>query len=134
MEQEARLSGSEPIPLRPQCAGGSKNPVSLGSLRRGPPVTTFARSELDQILAVYARKVAAGEWRDYALEMDRDRAVFSIFRRSCEFALYHIEKSPRLARRQGAFSVLAANGLVLKRGPDLRRVLSVLDGPRLIGR
>jgi len=71
--------------------------------------------------------VARGEWRDYAIDFHRDKAVFSIFRRSSEVPLYRIEKDPRLARRQGAFSVVAAGGLILKRGSDLKRVLGVLE-------
>jgi hypothetical protein len=85
------------------------------------------------ILAVYGRKVAAGEWRDYAIDLGRDKAVFSVFRRASEVPLFRIEKSPKLARKQGAYSVLAPAGLILKRGPDLARVLSVLEGrPRLV--
>jgi hypothetical protein len=103
-----------------------------------PPVApgnqvTFNRRELDRILGLYGRKVAAGEWRDYAIDFLRDRAVFSIFRRSSEVPIYRIEKSPRLARRQGAYSVIAATGLILKRGHDLARVLRALDkGLRLV--
>ncbi|MCL4767814.1 MAG: DUF2794 domain-containing protein [Hyphomicrobiaceae bacterium] len=96
----------------------------------GPvPATSvfFDRRELDDILAVYGRKVAAGEWRDYAIDMGRDKAIFSVFRRSSECPLYRIEKNPKLARKQGAYSVIAAGGLVLKRGHDLRRVLRVLE-------
>ncbi len=76
---------------------------------------------------VYGRMVARGEWRDYALDLMRDRAVFSIFRRSSEVPIYRIEKNPKLARKQGAFSVIAAGGLIMKRGHDLKRVLAVLD-------
>jgi hypothetical protein len=76
---------------------------------------------------VYGRKVARGEWRDYALDFMREKAVFSVFRRSCEVPIYRIEKSPKLSRKQGAFSVITATGLILKRGHDLHRVLSVLD-------
>jgi hypothetical protein len=78
--------------------------------------------------------VAAGEWRDYALEMGRDKAVFSIFRRSSEYPLYRVEKNLKLARKQGAYSVVAATGLIVKRGPDLRRVLAAIDGVRLVDR
>lgn len=87
----------------------------------------FMRRELNEILAVYGRKVAAGEWRDYALDMGRDKAVFAVFRRTSEYPLYRIEKNPRLARKQGAYSVVTASGVILKRGNDLRRVLAVLD-------
>ncbi|HEX7533327.1 MAG TPA: DUF2794 domain-containing protein, partial [Methyloceanibacter sp.] len=93
----------------------------------------FDRRELSQILNVYGRKVASGEWRDYAIDMLREKAVFSVFRRASETPLYRIEKAPKLARRQGAYSVIAATGLILKRGHDLARVLRALDkGLRLV--
>lgn len=87
----------------------------------------FSRHELHQILNVYGRMVAAGEWRDYAIDALRDRAVFSIFRRTSEMPLYRVEKDPSLARRQGAYSVITPTGLILKRGHDLGRVLAVID-------
>ncbi len=90
---------------------------------------SFSRAELRNILDLYARKVAEGEWRDYAIDFLRDKAVFSIFRRTSEMPLYRIEKDPKLARRQGAYAVVAASGLVLKRGHDLARVLRVIDKP-----
>lgn len=88
---------------------------------------TFSRRELDRILRLYGRKVAAGEWRDYAVDFLRDRAVFSVFRRSSEVPIYRIEKSPRLERRQGAYSVISATGLIVRRGHELDRVLRALD-------
>ncbi|MEJ2517393.1 MAG: DUF2794 domain-containing protein [Methyloceanibacter sp.] len=94
---------------------------------------SFDRAELSQILSVYGRMVASGEWRDYAIDMLKEKAVFSIFRRSSEMPLYRIEKIPKLARRQGAYSVVAATGLILKRGHDLGRVLRALDkGLRIV--
>src|SRR3981081_3817071 len=86
-------------------------------------VTFFERRELDRLLRLYGRMVAAGEWRDYAIDLHRDTAVFSVFRRASECPLFRIEKSPRLARKQGAYSVVAPAGLILKRGHDLCRVL-----------
>ena len=88
---------------------------------------TFERRELRRILGLYGRKVAAGEWRDYAIDFLKDRAVFSVFRRSSEVPIYRIEKNPRLARRQGIYSIISATGLILKRGHELDRVLGVLD-------
>ncbi len=88
---------------------------------------TFDRHELNRILGLYGRMVAAGEWRDYAIDFTRDRAVFSVFRRASEVPIYRIEKNPKLARKQGAYSVITPTGLILKRGPDLARVLRVLD-------
>jgi hypothetical protein len=88
---------------------------------------TFERSELDRILNVYGRMVADGEWRDYAIDFLKDRAVFSIFRRASEVPIYRIEKDPKLARRQGAYSVISATGLIMRRGHELDRVLRVFD-------
>ncbi|HYB05507.1 MAG TPA: DUF2794 domain-containing protein [Methyloceanibacter sp.] len=93
----------------------------------------FDREELSQILNVYGRKVRSGEWRDYAIDTLREKAVFSVFRRATEVPLYRIEKVPKLSRRQGAYSVVATTGLILKRGHDLARVLRALDrGLRLV--
>jgi len=92
-----------------------------------PPRVSFDRRELNTLLNLYGRRVAEGEWRDYAIDFTRDRAVFSIFRRASEVPLYRIEKDPKLARKQGAYSVIAAGGLVLRRGHDLDRVLQVID-------
>ena len=90
---------------------------------------TFDRRELDLIFKLYGRMVAAGEWRDYAIDYLRDRAVFSIFRRACEFPIYRIEKNPRLSRRQGAYSVISATGLIVRRGHELDPVLRSIDRP-----
>ncbi|NNM71046.1 DUF2794 domain-containing protein [Enterovirga aerilata] len=93
---------------------------------------TFNRDELRQILNLYGRMVAEGEWRDYAMDFERERAVFSVFRRSSEMPLYRIVKEPALARRQGAYSVIAAGGRILKRGHELDRVLRVLEPLRVV--
>ncbi|HSS14630.1 MAG TPA: DUF2794 domain-containing protein, partial [Rhizomicrobium sp.] len=77
---------------------------------------TFDRSELNHILGVYGRMVAAGEWRDYALDFLEEVAVFSIFRRASEMPLFRVEKRPKLRSRQGQYCVIAAGGLILKRG------------------
>ncbi|MBZ9737862.1 MULTISPECIES: DUF2794 domain-containing protein [unclassified Mesorhizobium] len=87
----------------------------------------FDRRELDQILRLYGRMVAANEWRDYAIDHLTDRAVFSVFRRASEVPLFQIVKDPKLARKQGAFAVIAAGGRILKRGQELGRVLGVFD-------
>lgn len=88
---------------------------------------TFERRELDQILRLYGRMVAAGEWRDYAIDHLKDQAVFSVFRRTSEVPLFQIVKNPKLARKQGAYSVVATTGAILKRGHELGRVLNVFD-------
>ncbi|MDO9223557.1 MAG: DUF2794 domain-containing protein [Caulobacter sp.] len=93
-------------------------------------VVFFERRELDRLLRLYGRMVAAGEWKDYAIDGLGDRAVFSVFRRASETPLYRIEKNPALARRQGAWSVLTQSGHILKRGHELDQVLRVFDTGR----
>lgn len=119
------MSVVEPIEFSPRRPAGIAG--AAGVARRLDPIIRFSRCELEEILRVYGRRVAAGEWRDYALDFSRDKAVFSVFRHASEVPLYRIEKCPRLARRQGAYSVVAATGLIMKRGHDLARVLAVLD-------
>ena len=92
-----------------------------------PNNVTFNRLELNRILNLYGRMVADGEWRDYAIDFLKDRAVFSVFRRASEVPIYRIEKDPRLARKQGMYSVISATGLILRRGHELERVLLVID-------
>ena len=125
------MSETEPIvlPLARMAGGQAHHPE--GTNRRGG--IAFNREELSQILNVYGRKVRSGEWRDYAIDTLCEKAVFSVFRRATEVPLYRIEKAPKLARRQGAYSVVAATGLILKRGHNLARVLRALDcGLRLV--
>lgn len=110
--------------------GGRAGHLALAAVNQPKPpsqVTAFDRRELREILQVYGRKVADGEWRDYAIDHLREEAVFSIYRRSSEMPLYRIVKDPRLARRQGVYALVAATGHILKRGHDLGRVLSVID-------
>ncbi|MDB5506980.1 MAG: hypothetical protein JWR75_1618 [Devosia sp.] len=105
-------------------------PISAAPVR-ALPVVSFDRKELTLILNVYGKKVAAGEWRDYAMDFLRDRAMFSIFARHSEKPLFFIEKNPRLARKQGQYAVVNQQGRILKRGQALDAVLRVLD-PDLI--
>lgn len=100
---------------------------SLLPTARAEEVVAFDRAELGQILSLYGRMVAAGEWRDYALSFRREAATFAIFRRAAETPLYRITKQPRLRERQGAFALLGSEGQVLKRGHELRQVLAVLQ-------
>ncbi len=127
VRREARLSESE----EKERYGGRAAHLALAAVnpQRSVPLVAFDRKELTEILQVYGRKVAEGEWRDYAIDHRKDEAVFSIFRRTAEVPLYRIVKEPRLARKQGAYSLVAATGLILKRGNQLANVLRVLDKP-----
>ena len=103
--------------------------VALAASPQADPAVRFTRQELNAILEVYGRHVATGEWRDYAIDHLADRAVFSIFRRTSEVPLYRVVKDPRLARKQGAYALVAATGAILKRGHELANVLRFIDRP-----
>lgn len=94
---------------------------------RQKPYVGFDRRELNTILNLYGRKVAAGEWRDYAMDFLKDRALFSVYRHSSERPLYVIEKNPKLRNKQGQYMVTSQDGRVLKRGHELEIVLRVLE-------
>ncbi|WP_427790021.1 DUF2794 domain-containing protein [Brevundimonas diminuta] len=106
----------------------SSNAQPQGASGAGP--VFFDRRELDQMLRVYGRMVAAGEWRDYAMAGGRDHAEFAVFRRHGDAPLYRIEKRPALRLKQGQWAVIGEGGHVLKRGRDLAQVLRVFDSRR----
>jgi len=111
------------------------NVVSLPTAKQAKPaaVVSFNRMELNVLLQLYSNRVGKGEWRDYAIDMLKDRAVFSVFKRASEVPIYTFEKTPKLARKQGEWSVVNAHGLILKRGRDLRTVIRVLEKkPKLV--
>ena len=90
----------------------------------------FDRKELGMILNIYGQMVTRGHWKDYAIDMLPERAVFSVYRRATETPLYQINKRPAMRAKQGQFSVVAPGGLILKRGHDLKNVLRVFDKAR----
>ena len=110
----------EPISLHRAVAAQDMSPATV-------PQVTFDRLELNRILTLYGRMVSAGEWRDYALDFLDEVAVFSIFRHASEMPLFRVEKWPKLRARQGQYGVVAAGGLILKRGHELPQVLKVFD-------
>jgi hypothetical protein len=105
-------------------------PPPPSSSGRQAGLVIFDRRELNQLLDLYGRMVAAGHWRDYAIDHLEEAAVFSVFRHASETPLYRVEKHPALARRQGAWRVLAHGGLVVSRGRELGQVLRVFDRAR----
>lgn len=114
-------------------AGATKQPETERVISSGAQKTTakpnifFNRKELWQIMSIYGDMVQKGEWRDYAIDDNKEACVFSIYRNSSEMPIFRVEKRPKLAARQGAFSVISASGQILKRGHDLKNTLKVFD-------
>ncbi len=92
-----------------------------------PMRVMWTRQELAQLLNIYGRQVAAGHWRDYAIDDGVDSACFSIFRRSSEVPLYRIDKVPALKRKQGQYCLRGAAGQTLRRGHDLSALLNFFN-------
>ena len=113
------MQDDAPIHILPVWQGGKASRV------------TFNRSELWHILNIYGRMVAAGMWRDYAIDMLPDAAIFSVYRRASEFPRYRIIKCPQFARKQGAWSVVAPDGRIVKRGHSLKNLLRLFDNKLL---
>ncbi len=103
------------------------SPTPFPSKHQPEMQVSFHRTELQQIMGLYGRMVAAGEWRDYGISSLKDVAVFSVFRRTAEYPLYRIEKRPKLRNKQGLYSVVGMDGQILKRGHALKNVLLVLE-------
>lgn len=95
--------------------------------QRRPEQVGFERAELTRILDLYGRMVAAGHWKDYAIRLDRDAAVFAAFRRTAERPEFRIEKRPALRNRQGMWALVNEAGAVLKRGHELGPVLAPVE-------
>ena len=118
---------AEPRPATRNANEGAGEPNFSPAQDRRADRVTFDRRELNAILSVYGRMVIAGEWRDYAMDWLKDVAIFSVYRRTSEVPLFRIEKRPKLRNKQGAYSVISATGVILKRGHDLQHVLHVFD-------
>lgn len=109
---------------------GGTNPASASVLAfpgRPPLQVGFDRIELQRILDLYGRMVAAGLWRDYAMDFDKEAAQFSAFRRAAERPQARIEKRPSLRGKQGMWTLFGEAGQALKRGHELAGVLSPLE-------
>lgn len=99
-----------------------------GAARPGTPSqTAFDRLELSRIMDLYGRMVAAGQWRDYAIDLNREVAIFSAFRRAAERPEYRIEKRPALRHRQGMWALIGEHGAVLRRGRELAGILAPVE-------
>ncbi len=92
-----------------------------------PSQIGFDRTELTRILDLYGRMVAAGHWRDYAIDLGRDAAIFAAFRRAAERPEFRIEKRPDLRNKQGMWALVGEHGAVVKRGHELGPVLAPVE-------
>jgi len=101
--------------------------MGVVSLFPAPTQVGFDRIELARILDLYGRMVAAGHWRDYAIELGREAAIFAAFRRAAERPEYRIEKRPALRHKQGMWALVAEHGAVLRRGHELGPVLAPVE-------
>lgn len=123
LHQFRRPAGRDEIPP----PAGAVKPTAV---KPAEPPVFFDRREFKAILNLYARMVGMGEWRDYAIGHDRESCSFAVFRRSADGALYRIVKTPKLARKQGAFAIIGQGGRILRRGRDLAVMLRFFEPKR----
>lgn len=97
------------------------------SQRPKTEILSFQRLELHMIQSLYGRGVAAGIWKDYAIDIGRKVAIFSIYRNASEVPIYQVIKDPSLRHKGGQYRVVTQTGQILKRGDELKLVLKVLD-------
>ncbi|UYY58499.1 DUF2794 domain-containing protein [Sphingomonas sp. S2-65] len=102
---------------------GTVTPLPVGR----PSQVGFDRPELNRILDLYGRMVAAGHWKDYAIQLDADAAIFAAFRRAAERPEFRIEKRPSLRNRQGMWALVNEAGMILKRGHELGPILAPVE-------
>ncbi|UZW55875.1 DUF2794 domain-containing protein [Sphingobium sp. JS3065] len=114
------MSNVTPFPLQTGQGSGQGSGASVSQ-------TGFDRLELQRIMDLYGRMVAAGHWRDYAIDMGREAAIFSAFRRAAERPEFRIEKRPSLRHRQGMWALIGEAGHVLKRGAELQGILAPVE-------
>lgn len=109
----------------PNAGGGDSSVIAFPN--RPLSQVGFARDELQRIMDLYGRMVAAGEWRDYAMDFTKDFAVFDAFKRTAENPQTRLEKRPALRNRQGMWTLFGEHGQVLKRGHELASVLAPVE-------
>ncbi|MFO0293503.1 MAG: DUF2794 domain-containing protein [Rhodospirillales bacterium] len=107
--------------------------LRLQDFARGTAAPFFDRRELRAILALYAERVARGEWRDYAIEQQQRYAGFAVFRSSRDWPLYVIAKFRPRTQRQGDYVLFCGERrLAQTRSLDdlLARMRAILDAER----
>ncbi len=91
--------------------------------RRRRSYVHFTRQELNLLLQLYSKRVANGEWRDYAIQHDAARARFMVFRNWLEGPAYSIVKLAPASDGNCVFLVATASGPI-RRGRSLGEVLA----------
>ncbi|WP_108810338.1 DUF2794 domain-containing protein [Sphingorhabdus sp. Alg231-15] len=105
----------------------SSNVSSFPNKTDTPVQVGFERKEMERIFNLYGRMVAAGHWRDYAMDMGKDAAIFAAFRRTSERPQMRIEKRPANRNKQGIWTLHGEHGQILKRGHELAGVLAPME-------
>ena len=85
----------------------------------------FTRAELNLLLSLYSRRVAAGEWRDYAIDHRPGLAMFSVFKHSYARPAFVITKY--LSRDRSIGYRVLSEGRRLRQSKDLAAILSVIE-------
>lgn len=104
---------------------GELVPFKVQGGRKASRPLCFTRAEFVKILGVYSRRVIAGDWRDYAIDLRPGVAVFSIFRHASDQPLFAVAKVSRGGSGSMEFAVYH-QGKSLKRSARLDDVLAAM--------
>ena len=98
----------------------------LSEYRRDGRRVFFDREDLNHLLGVYSRQVARGVWRDYAIDHRSNMAIFSIFKRSQEQAIFTVTKVLLRGDKEPNYVLLSRNRQI-KSSRDLGQIVEVLQ-------
>ena len=105
--------------------------IPLGSTKKKMKQARFEKVELNQILQLYGTMVSQGLWKDYSISFLKEFAVFSVYRKNSDWALFSIKKTPKNSKYGRLYSLVAMDGRILKCSNDLKSTLRVLKHKEL---
>jgi len=93
--------------------------------------TFFNKTELNQILSIYGKKVSEGKWKDYAIDHLESSAIFSFFRNTFESASLKIIKHKRISKSKLKYHLVSSSGSDIKRSNELDLIINYLNKDNL---
>ena len=91
----------------------------------------FVKKELQSILNLYAKKVSAGDWKDYGLSINKKEITFDIYQRTSENPIYRISKNLNPKNKTEKFYILDKNGKIIKKSENLDSLINKVEWTKL---
>ena len=91
----------------------------------------FVKNELRSILNLYAKKVSAGDWKDYGLSINKREITFDVYQRASEKPIYRISKNLSPKNKAERFYILDKNGRIVKKSENLESLINKVEWTKL---